>query len=84
MKYMPTGVFATIEQLQKVTAAFDIDYRSPIMAVGPGHTVITATEDFRDMAKRFAIEAGLPDALYAIEPNTREFHRIDDVPTGDK
>ena len=77
MKYVPTGKFASEDQLKQVTYAFHMDYSTPVMAVLPGGKVAQAQEHFQDMAKRFAKEAGLPDGDYAIEPNTREFHRIE-------
>jgi hypothetical protein len=76
MKFIPTGKFASVEQQKAVNDSFQLDYCTPIMAVLPGGNVATASEDFRDMAKRFAMEAGLPDAVYAIDPITREFHII--------
>jgi hypothetical protein len=46
------------------------------MAVLPGGKVPTPKEDFRDMATRFALEAGLEGDSFAIDPITREFIRI--------
>jgi len=66
------------DQLKQVTAAFDLDYRTPIMAVGVGHKLIGAPEDFRDMANRFAKEAGLTGEAYGIDPNTREFNLVEE------
>jgi len=80
MKFVPTGKYASEEQLKEVTTAFDLDYRTPAMAVGAGHKRVGATVQFRELARQFAVAAGLPEGHYAIDPTTREFIQIEMPP----
>lgn len=73
MKLIKTGKFATLDQCNAVKNAYDVAYRLPIMADLPGGKLVTPPEDFRDMANRFAKEAGLPEGKYGIDPETHEF-----------
>jgi len=73
-----TGVYATKQQLEEVTNSYQLDFCTPIMATLPGGKVPRAKEDFRYMANRFALEAGLNKGNYAIDPETREFVGIEE------
>lgn len=76
MNLVKTGVFATEEQQKAVRDSFQLAYNTPVMATLPGGKVPKPVEDFRDMANRFAVESGLPEGNYAIDPETREFNKF--------
>jgi len=76
MKTKNTGVFSTEKQLKDVSDSYNLAFNTPAMAILPGGKVPTPDEDFRDMANRFAVEAGLQQGDYGIDPESREFLQI--------
>jgi len=76
MEYKKTGIFATEEQLAEITKSYQLEFNTPIMATLPGGKVPAPKEDFRDMANRFAKEAGIEGENFAVNPETREFNLI--------